>query len=403
MGILTLLMNIAGGMGVPPVTNHNRRARRPTHRLLACAVGVAVLAGLPAQAQAQDRDPLLDPINKVDESRFLLLQAKPRAYAIVEAAGRSDSARVRLAALEAAEHAPDAALGLVRSGLTDENPAVRFAALVTIGKLQLNDLSQAAIDLMRDDNPSVRAAAIFAAKRCGRDINLTPLAQMLASGDGSVRANAAMLIGQLGDREAIVMLREMATQPMPRAVPAERTWVRLQFAEAMIRLDPDDEEVLGSIRAAMYSNLEDVRVLAIQILGEVSDQSVLGGLSHIVKSKNPIQVRIAAAQSMLKMGDAQALPALLKATRYDEKTLKRDLSSFLRKADKGGEEARAIGAILKDPAEQQRLAGEVRAQAARALGWAKNASSVSRLTELMDDPAPIVQVAAAAAVLRASR
>lgn len=375
--------------------------RSTAKAILAC--GLTLGFAIPATATATANVQAAETTSAVNDVRIALLQAKPRAYAIVEASGRSDQSRVRLAAIEAAMYAPDAAVDLVRAGLTDENPAVRFASLVTIGRLELKSLAPAALDLLQDENASVRAAALFAGKRCGQEVDLSPLGAMLASANGSTRANAAMLIGHLGDTQAVPMLREMANLPMPRALPAERTWVRLQFAEAMIRLDPNDDAVLGSIRASMFSNLNDVRVLAIQILGEVSDQSVLGGLSHIAKRDNPIQVKIAAAQSMLKMGDAQGLGLLLKATRYDAKTMRRDLTGFLRKAERGGDEARAITAILRDPAEQARMAAEVRAQAARALGDADSQAAADRLSQLLDDPSPIVQVASAAAVLRATR
>lgn len=338
-----------------------------------------------------------------DEARILLLQSKPRAYAVVEQAGLHSQARIRLAAIEAAEFAPDAALDLARNGLADENPAVRFAALVTVGKLKLTGLSQAALDLMRDENESVRAAAIFAAKRTGRDVDLSPLGRMLASGRASSRANAAMLVGMLGDRQATEMLQDMAAQPMPRVSPAERTWVRLQFAEAMIRLDPDNAEVLGTIRAAMYSNLNDVRVLSMQILGDVGDRSVRAGLAHIIKRSNPIQVKIAAAQALVRMGDPQGGKLLIDASTYRTPRLRKDLGDYLREIDGASPEGQAIQAILADPKRQAQSAAEVRAQAARALGYMDSNASAKRLSKLLDDPDPVVQVAAAAALLRASR
>jgi len=339
-----------------------------------------------------------------NETKILLLQSKSKAASIVQAAGTSDNARQRLAALEAAQHAPDVAYELARNGLSDENAAVRFGALVTIGKLEFRGLADAAIDLMRDENQSVRAAALFAAKKCGRDVNLSPLAAMLASGSSGARANAAMLIGQLGDPQAIEMLRDMADKPMPRVSAAERSWVRLQFAEAMIRLDPNDDEVLGSIRASVYSNLDDVRVLAIQILGEVGDRSVQGGLAHIVKRDNPIQVKIAAAHALVRMGNQQqAADTLLKATRYDERQLRADLSDYIRKGNAIGPEAEVIRDILADEQAQANAAGEVRAQAAIGLGYVDSVDAAKRMIALLEDPDPIVRIAASSAILQALR
>lgn len=338
-----------------------------------------------------------------NETKILLLQSKPSAYAVLRAAGQSDNPRERLAALEAVQYAPDAAFELARRRLSDENPAVRFGALVTVGKLKLTGLSDAALDLMRDDNESVRAAALFAAKRCGKEVDLSPLGWMLANGSSGARANAAMLIGELGDPQAIDMLRAMAAKPMPRVSAAQRSWVRLQFAEAMLRLDADDDETLGSIRASVYSTLDDVRVLAIQILGEVGDRSVQGGLSHIIKRDNPIQVKIAAAQSLVRMGNRQVAQVLLDATRYDARQLRKDLTEYVNKNQVGGPEAAAIRELLNDEQARESAAAEVRAQAAVGLGYVASASSAERLATLLDDPDPIVRVAAASAILRALR
>lgn len=360
-------------------------------------VGVLVAAVVcvctPTQTQAQGPD----------ETKIILLQSKPKAKSIVQSAGKSDNPRVRMAALEASLHAPEAAFELARNGLGDENPAVRFAALVTIGKLKLTDLSAAAMDLTRDENESVRAAALFAAKRCGKDVDLSPLGGMLAQGSSGARANAAMLIGQLGDPQAIGMLRDMAAKPMSRVSPAKRASVRLQYAEAMIRLDPDDDEVLGSIRASVYSNLDDVRVLAIQILGEVGDRSVQAGLAHIIKRDNPIQVKLAAAQSLVRMGDQQKGAVLIGGSRYDEGQLRKDLRDFVENNGVTGPEAEEIRDILANDTRRAQLAAEVRAQAATGLSYVDSKAAAQRLSALLEDPAPIVRVAAAGAILRASR
>jgi len=339
-----------------------------------------------------------------DEVRFLLLQSKPKAYAVVEATAGHQSARVRMAGLEAAQHAPDAALDLARGGMVDENPAVRFAALVTIGKLELDRLADAALDLTRDENPSVRAAAIFAAKRCGKDVDLSPLGAMLASSDPTTRANAAMLIGQLGDGQAFEMLRDMAGRPMPRVSTSERAWVRLQFAEAMIRLNPDDIEVLSSIRAAMFSTHDDVRVLAMQVLGEVGDRAVVDGLSAVIERDNPVQAKIAAARALAQMGDSRGTKTIVAAASYDRETLTEDLEDYLRKIDADqSPEARGVRQLLANPAQLEQVAAQVRAQAASALAWVKTKAAAQRLTTLLDDPDPIVRLSAAASVLRASR
>jgi HEAT repeat protein len=367
---------------------------RVTGRFIA-SVALMLSAGVMATAPSHAQAP--------DEAKIILIQTKPKAQSVIESAASSENARLRLAALEATEYAPAVAWDLARNGLTDDNPAVRFGALVVIGKLELRGLADAAMDLTRDDNESVRAAALFAAKKCGKDVNLSPLAGMLANGSSGARANAAMLIGQLGDDQAIEMLRDMAAKPMPRVSSAERSWVRLQYAEAIVRLDPNDAETLGTIRASVYSNLDDVRVLAIQILGEVRDRAVQGGLRHIVKRDNPIQVKLAAAQALVRMGDREASEVLLAGTRFDEKQLRSELREYLQRNDVAGPEAAVIRDLMNDERGRIHAAAEVRAQAAIGLGDVKSKASAERLSALLSDPDPVVRVAAASAILRAAR
>ena len=98
-----------------------------------------------------------------------LEDATLRAVATLQDAARDPKPQVRMHATEMAQAMPNRALPLVRSAIDDPNPAVRFAALVNVGRLGLEGLAERAGELARDPQEPdyVRAAAAFAAMRNG--------------------------------------------------------------------------------------------------------------------------------------------------------------------------------------------------------------------------------------------
>ena len=199
---------------------------------------------------------------------------------IIEAANGSDPA-MRSNAIEAMQADPNRALPLTHKGLADENAGVRFAAAVTTGVLKFRDLTPALRPLLEDANLSVQAAALFALHTLGQDVDITPLADMLASPNPSLRGNVALLLGLMGDSSAVPMLKHAARQPLPsRASVSQAAVVRVQIAEAVARLG--DDTSLDALRAAMYSQYHEVRVLAITALGAVGDRSMEAALVNLM-------------------------------------------------------------------------------------------------------------------------
>lgn len=367
--------------------------------IAACAAGGVSTA----HAQPVDGTPAEQAPAPADRAA-LLREARAAAVEIVLNASRSEDPRERAAALEAAQGIPDRAMPLAQLALSDENAGVRYAALVTIGRLQIESLGAAALDLAEDENPSVRGAALFAANRCGVDVDarMTYLAQMLGSQDPALRGNAAMLLGMLGDEGAIPMLHEMAFTPLPRVDPAERIWLQLQFAEAILRIQPDNEEMLEVLRSSVYSPIDDLRVLALRVVGEVEDRWMLRWMDAIVDGEDPIQVRIAAARSLAQMGGTHGRTLLMQAAQYSSADVEREARAYVRaNRGGGGRTLDLMRRLLDDSDAQADIAADVRAQAAFGLGELADAGSARRLTAQLDDAHPAVRLAAAAAVLDA--
>jgi HEAT repeat protein len=273
---------------------------------------------------------------------------------------------VRANAIEGLQAAPEYLDQVMPAALADHNRGVRFVAAMTIGQLRIQHLAHLLEPLLDDPSESVRAAAIFGLRRTGRAVDLTPLAAMLASPDPEVKANAAMVLGKLGDPTALPMLRVALGEGMERVSPQRAKMVDLQIAEAMVKLGSERE--LEGIRAALFVPVEqgELTALACQICGRLRDERVLSMMMDLVSRtgprRPPAEVRMSAALAL-----AQLRP-----------------------------EAAPVGVPLEYAANER---PELRAQAAFTLGAMGRAEGLPTLASLMADSSPVVQVTAAAAIL----
>jgi HEAT repeat protein len=203
---------------------------------------------------------------------------------------------------------------------------------------------------------------------------------MLASRDPVLRSNTALLLGLIGDESAVPMLKEAAKQPLPpRASVAQAATVRIQIAEAVARLG--DDSSLDALRAGMYSQYHEVRVLAITALGAVGDRSMEVAL-----------------ENMLLRPDVDPVPSGADSrTHALAHRLKAELQlaaagALARFGNMRGAELAAEHGDSKEPV--------LRAQAAWVMGWMNDGATWAKLDRLLDDPVPQVRVSAAASVVR---
>lgn len=253
-------------------------------------------------------------------------------------------------------------------GLDDENRAVRFASAISIGVHRMSSIAPRLTEMAATDpSNSVRAAAIYALHVNDMPANLSELATMLQSDDPEVRGNVAMILGELGNPSALPLLESVLGRGMHRALPARARVTDLQIAEAMVQLG--DERRLEGIRAALFSPGEqgELTALACQICGRLRDEASAQRL-HLMAvrtgdQQQSAEVRMAAAWALGKIDRARAPVSV--PLEYTDSNM---------------------------PAH--------RAQAALTLGAIGRQSSLPILDRLLSDGDPLVQVSAAAAIVR---
>lgn len=282
-------------------------------------------------------------------------KAEPRAVQVLLEASRSEDALLRMHAVEGAKSMPNRALPMVQLALEDANPAVRFAALVTTGRLKLDSLGPRALRLSNDaQQPDfVEAAAIFAAYRCGEDADLGRLAAMLWSPDRGMRSNAALLFGLTENPDVVPVLLDAAEAPMDRSQPIDRELVRLQITEALLNLG--HEPSLKALRGAAYSTHDEVRILATLMIGRAGDGGMKGNLIGFL-AKNPIEFRLAAAEALARLGSLEGLPVMMEAAAMPAATLRSQAAFALAQAADDPRAAAQLMRLLDDPDAMVRIA-----------------------------------------------
>jgi hypothetical protein len=216
----------------------------------------------------------------------------------------SSWAALRAHAIEASARNEGLLRELAPRGLVDENRGVRFVTCMAISESKL--LTQSAADapraqvalrtqaanraqgeldvdlcvlvrpLLSDESASVRAAAMLALTRCGVDVDLTAIAGMLQDADPEVRANAYLVLGELGNRSAVPLIRESLGQGMKLVNPIRARLVDLTAAEALVKLG--DEREIEPIRGASGESkrLPEVRLSAARALVRIGAPAAAG-------------------------------------------------------------------------------------------------------------------------------
>jgi len=293
-------------------------------------------------------------------------ELRTAALDLLMQAADSTNPLLRANALEAMQSEPEHLEAAVKIAMHDENRGVRFVAAALVGKIGL-DLCDELERLLEDESLSVRTAAIYGLRQCGRDVDLTPLGEMLQSYDPEIRANAAVVLGELGNPTAIPMIRRALRERMPDTAPAREKMVDLQLAEALVLLGATHD--IQAIRAALYAREEEAEltVLACQILGRLDDKGAAADLTNLVwregKYKRQPELRMAATAALAEIDPARARVEVPMEYARSELYLQR-------------------------------------AQAAHTMGVVGDLSTLPMLSTMLSDPNPVVQVSAAGAVLQ---
>jgi HEAT repeat protein len=305
-------------------------------------------------------------------------QLRERAFEELLKAATGPLPEQRANAVEALISAPTRLAPVAARALADTNLGVRAVAAGAVGKARLTGIAPMVRPLLDDPSPMVKTSAIFALYKCGQPVDIGPLGTLLRDPNPRVRAQAAYVLGEMGDPSALPMLRDAARDPMTMTDPAKVRLLRLQLAEAIVKLG--DKNAIHEIRAALYpARPEELEAtaLAVQIIGQVKDEEAAYQLIRLATAGTPqADPRLSAGQPMpaeIRMAAAAVLATIGRP--------------------------RGEGSFVADDYWQD-TSPALRAQAAIVYGETRQRANLPKLAKLLDDPEPAVRVSAAAAIVK---
>ncbi len=295
-------------------------------------------------------------------------------------ATRDSSSFVRRAAIIALGQleAKEAQVALIRA-LGDANFYVRRAAINAIGKLGVPDLAQMVMPFLASDDPRLQRTAVTALRRLGAREAIPQMTEMLAQclrapsprdlplvktlvlalgqlqaveavpvlievvrGYVGVRSMASAALGQIGDRRAgPVLMEALRDRSISLRLAALKSLGKLRYREAapLVRAFLENEDARQRRVAALTAAcLEDVEALPRLVAMALGDESSL--------------VRPVAVEALGKLGQPEALPALLTLVDDPNAYLRASLAYALEALDDGRPEIEAaLRRLTEDPVE----------------------------------------------------
>lgn len=213
-------------------------------------------------------------------------------------AAESDSAATRANALEAMANVMDADAGPeLTEALDDASPAVRFAAAMGIGDVRYaparDKLARMAEDKQAEPDRRVYVAVLYALYELGERGYVSPLGDLLFDREAEVRADAAMVMGRMGEPSAIAPLKALLADEQDPAV-------QLQVVEALAKLGDDRSAAL--LEAYTKTPFVDEQLVAIPAMADIGGSRARSLLRELLAERHPPRVRVAAAGGLGRLG-----------------------------------------------------------------------------------------------------
>jgi HEAT repeat protein len=334
-----------------------RRLQRPFRR--AAILGLAMLSMFGCQQAAQP------PQSSAPSATTppLIGDLSAQARQIVLHGLADNDAQIRANAIEVVASTREMDLmPSVQKLLADPVVPVRFAAAVAIGDLAYAPAKDEVGPLLNDPNPNVQLAAFYAISKLGQPELYQEICKAVASSDQTVRANAALLLGKSGNKDGIRFLY----WTLQRDDSSDK--VILQAAEAIAMLG--DPRIYRKLWTGLISKYADDRVIAIRAMGALGTDEAESAIITMLDDPVP-EVRLAAAEQLGRLGDFGGEAEVLAAF---EKNLIADMGA------QGQERTKTLAAL--------------------AIGEIASDRPAKYLPQLLQDPAKVVRLAAAKAVLR---
>ncbi len=255
---------------------------------------VLILLSMILQAGCVEEQSLTKPA--VEQSKADVSRLKSKALKIVREALADESGVIRSHAIEVIVTTQRRELmPQVLKLLADEYVGVRFTAGVAVGDMEYTPGEYMVKPMLEDPNPNAGIAAAYAMARLGRAGYADRIREMALSEDQTVRANAALLLGKLGDKANLPLLYDVL-----RALDSVDK-VKFQAVESIARLG-DERIYKDKLWPMLISKYADDRVMGIRGMGLLNTTDSKNAIITMLQDEVR-EIRLCAAEQLARMGD----------------------------------------------------------------------------------------------------
>ena len=206
------------------------------------------------------------------------------------------------------------ALPLLTATLKDDpDPAVRSAAALAIANLAEPAGAAPLREALKTSDDAMKVYLYEALMRLGQTDGTTGLKELLG-GKRDVGMQAALALGEAGDRTAVPRLETMAGQ-----ATGDRQ-ISISILGTLAKLG--HKTSYKSLGQALKTNDEVMKFGAAEALARMGEDQAVSVLKQLLASGKPT-VRLAAAKVLASLGDYSGLAALTKATESPDESLRR--------------------------------------------------------------------------------
>jgi HEAT repeat protein len=230
---------------------------------------------------------------------------KSQAYAIIKTGISDNNAYIRNHAIEiAALTGQKELIGDIIQKLNDPSVAVRFVAAAAIGDMRCPTCGDHLKKALADSDQNVQIAAAYALIKTGDLSHYSKIREAALSPDGTVRANAILLLGKLSNKEDLPLIYQASRD---NDAPDK---VRLQAVDSIARLK-DVRIYKDKLWPLLISKYADDRVMGIRGMGALGTKEAREAIQTMLKD-DIAEVRLCAADELGKLGDSSGLENLVK-------------------------------------------------------------------------------------------
>jgi HEAT repeat protein len=188
--------------------------------------------------------------------------------------------------------------------MNDQPTPVRFLAILAVGDLKYALAENELMQLLNDKDQNVAIAAAYSLTKLSRLEYLKVIQNAVASGDQTVRANAAFLLGKSGDRSKLT--GEALWWTLQRRDSSDK--VRFNAAESLAMLG--DQNIYPRLWAMLISAYADDRAVGIRAMGALGTEQAKNALITMLDD-SVLEVRLTAAEQLGKLADPAGEPVVL--------------------------------------------------------------------------------------------